>query len=79
MGFSVCEYRERNTYKSLSLLLGYAIIAMIDSRCGLTYNKVVETMKGTKEVVYTNGSQSTVELTKDQKIMKMMLEKLSIE
>ncbi len=36
-------------------------------------------MKGIKEVVYINGTHSTVELTKDQKIMKMMLEKLSIE
>ena len=79
MGFPVCTYREWNTCKSLSLLLGYAIIAMISIRCGLTYNKVVETIKGIKEVVYTNGTHSTVELTKDQKIMKMMLEKLSIE
>ena len=33
-------------------------------------------MKGIKEDVYTNGTHSTVELTKDP---KMMLEKLSIE
>ena len=33
-------------------------------------------MKGIKEVVYTNGSHSNVELIKDQ---KMMLEKFSIE
>jgi hypothetical protein len=33
-------------------------------------------MKGIKEVVYINGTHSTVELTKDQ---KMLLEKLSIE
>ncbi|MHB8561760.1 MAG: hypothetical protein ACYDAP_11490 [Thermoplasmataceae archaeon] len=42
----------------------------------MTYNNVVETMKGIKEDVYTNGTHSTVELTKDQ---KMLLEKLSIE
>ncbi len=57
-------------------ILGYAIMAMIAYRCGLTYNRTVETMKGIKEVVYTNGSHSTVELTKDQ---KTLLEKLSIE
>jgi len=49
---------------------------MIAHRCDMTYNKAVETMRGIKEVVYTNGSHTTVELTKDQ---KMMLEKLSIE
>jgi len=57
-------------------ILGYAITAMIAHRCDMTYNKAVETMRGIKEVVYTNGSHTTVELTKDQ---KMMLEKLSIE
>ena len=45
------------------------------NRCGLTYNRTVETIRGIKEVVYTNGPHSTVELTKDQKIL---LEKLSI-
>ena len=70
-------HTERGTRARVFLsILGYAIIAMIASRCGLTYNKVVETMKGIKEVVYTNGTHSTVELTKDQ---KMMLEKISIE
>ena len=57
-------------------ILGYAIVAMIAYRCNMTYNKAVETMKGIREVVYTSGSHSTVELTKDQ---KTMLEKLSIE
>ena len=56
--------------------LGYAIIAMIAYRCGLTYNRTLETKRGIKEVIYTNGSHSTVELTKDQ---KRLLEKLSIE
>ena len=57
-------------------ILGYAIIAMIAYRCGLTYNRTLETIRGIKEVVYANGSHSTVELTKDQ---KTLLEKLSIE
>jgi Transposase len=57
-------------------ILGYAIMAMIAYRCGLTYNRTLETIRGIKEVVYANGSHSTVELTKDQ---KTLLEKLSIE
>ena len=57
-------------------ILGYAVMAMIAFRCDMTYSKALETMKGIREVVYTNNSRSTVELTKDQ---KMMLEKLSIE
>ena len=57
-------------------ILGYAIMAMIAYRCGLTYNRTPETIRGIKEVVYANGSHSTVELTKDQ---KTLLEKLSIE
>ena len=57
-------------------ILGYAVMAMIAYRCGLTYSKAMETMKGIREGVYTNNSRSTVELTKDQ---KMVLEKLSIE
>jgi hypothetical protein len=57
-------------------ILGYAINAMITHRCDMAYNKAMDTMRGIKEVVYTSGSHTTVELTKDQ---KMMLEKLSIE
>ena len=57
-------------------ILGYGIIAMIAYTCGLTYNRTLETIRGIKEVVYTNGSHSTVELTKEQ---KTLLEKLSIE
>ena len=57
-------------------ILGYTIMAMIKYRCGLTYNRTLETIRGIKEVVYANGSHSTVELTKDQ---KTLMEKLSIE
>ena len=57
-------------------ILGYTIMAMIAYRCGLTYNRTLETIRGIKEVVYANGSHSSVELTKDQ---KTLLEKLSIE
>jgi len=70
-------HTERGTRAKVFLsILGYAIIAMIARRCGLTYNKTMETMSGIREVVYANGSHSTVELTKDQ---KSLLEKLSIE
>ncbi|MGC8726374.1 MAG: hypothetical protein ACP5RS_07385, partial [Thermoplasmata archaeon] len=34
-------------------ILSYAIIAMIASKCGLTYNQTMDTMKGIKEVIYT--------------------------
>ena len=76
------NFRSLNSYlfktsppHMINYILSYAIIAMIAIRSGLTYNKVVETMKGIKEGVYTNSSYSTVELTKDH---KMMLEKFSI-
>ena len=42
----------------------------------MTYNTTLETMKGIKEVVYTNSSHSIVELTKEE---KTLMEKLSIE
>ena len=57
-------------------ILGYAIIAMIANKCEMTYNTTLETMKGIKEVVYTNSSHSIVELTKEE---KTLMEKLSIE
>ena len=51
---------------SLSIL-GYSIIAMIASRRGLTYAETEKIMSGIWGVVYTNGSHSPVELTKEQK------------
>jgi hypothetical protein len=45
-------------------------------RCGKTYDETVEILSGIKEVQYTNGLHSPVELTRDQ---KELLEKLSIE
>ena len=57
-------------------ILGYSIMAMIASRSGFTYQQTEKIISGIKEVVYTNGSHSVVELTKEQ---KEFLEKISIE
>ena len=68
---------ERGTRARMFLsILGYSITAMAASRCGLSYAETEKVMSGIREVVYTNGSHSPVELTKEQ---KSLLEKLSIE
>jgi hypothetical protein len=46
---------------------GYTVMAMIVSTCGLTYGETEKIMSGIREVVYTNGTHSVVELTKEQK------------
>ena len=56
--------------------LGYSIISMIASRSGFTYQQTEKIISGIKEIVYKNGSNSVVELTKEQ---KELLEKISIE
>ena len=57
-------------------ILGYSIMSMIASQSGFTYQQTEKIISGIKEVVYTNGSHSVVELTKEQ---KELLEKISIE
>ena len=57
-------------------ILGYSIMAMIASKSGMTYQQAEKIISGIKEVVYTTGSHSVVELTKDQ---RELLEKISIE
>ena len=57
-------------------ILGYSIMAIILSRSGFTYQQAEKILSGIKEVVYTNGTHSVVELTKEQ---KELLEKISIE
>ena len=57
-------------------IVGYSIMAMIASRSGFTYQQTEKIISVIKEVVYTNGSHSVVELTKEQ---KELLEKISIE
>ena len=49
---------------------------MMASRSALTYQQAEKIISGIKEVIYTNGSHSVVELTKDQ---RELLEKISIE
>ena len=57
-------------------ILGYSMMAMIASRSGFTNLQAEKIISGIKEVVYTNGSHSVVELTKEQ---KELLKKISIE
>ena len=57
-------------------IFGYSILAMTASRSGFTYQQTEKIILGIKEVVYTNGSHSVVELTKEQ---KELLETISIE
>ncbi len=57
-------------------ILGYSIVSMIGNRLNFTYANTLKVLTGIKEVLYTNGRHSPVELTKEQ---KLLLEKLSIE
>ena len=68
---------ERGTRSRIFLsILGYSIMAMTASRSALTYQQTEKIISDIKEIVYTNGSHSVVELTKEQ---KELLEKISIE
>ena len=68
---------ERGTRARMFLsILGYSILAMIASRSGFTYQQTEKSISGIKEIVYTNGSHSVVELTKEQ---KELLKKISVE
>ena len=68
---------ERGTRARMFLsILGYSILAMIASKSGMTYQQTEKILSGIKEIVYTNGSHSVVELTKEQ---RELLEKISIE
>ncbi len=57
-------------------ILGYTMVAIIASVCGITYNQALETLAGIREVVYSTGSHSHVEYTKDQ---RELLESLKLE
>jgi transposase len=57
-------------------ILGYSMTRMIAHRCELSYAETERILSGIREVVYSNGSHSAVELTKEQ---KSLLEKLSVE
>ena len=68
---------ERGTRARLFLtILGYTMAAIIAARCGIPYDWVIKTISGIREVVYSNGSHSHVEYTKEQ---RELLEKLKIE
>ena len=57
-------------------VLGYILVAMIAEKCGILYNHVLKTISGIREVVYSDGSHSHTEYTKEQ---RELLEKLKIE
>ena len=57
-------------------VLGYTLVAMIAEKCGIPYNQVPRTISGIREVVYSDGSHSHTEYTKEQ---RKLLEKLKIE
>ena len=57
-------------------ILGYTMIAIMAAKCNVTYNRVLETISGIREVVYANGSHAHVEYTKEE---RELMEKLKIE
>ena len=57
-------------------ILGYTMAAIIAARCSIPHDRVMKTISGIREVVYSNGSHSHVEYTKEQ---RELLEKLKIE
>ena len=67
---------EKGTRARLFLtMLGYTMAAVIAARCGISHERVMKTISGIREVVYSNGSHSHVEYTKEQ---RELLEKLKI-
>jgi transposase len=56
-------------------VLGYTLVAIIAEKCGISYNQALNTMSGIREVVYSNGSHSHAEYTKEQ---RELLDKLKI-
>ncbi|MGC8617758.1 MAG: hypothetical protein ACP5UZ_03320, partial [Thermoplasmata archaeon] len=57
-------------------ILGYTLVAMISEKCCISYNQALKTISGIMEVVYSDGSHSHAEYTKEQ---RELLEKLKIE
>ena len=57
-------------------ILGYTMIAIMAVKCNATYNQVLETISGIREVVYAKGSHARVEYTNEQ---RELMEKLKIE
>ena len=57
-------------------VLGYTMVAIIAAKCDISYNQALKVMSGIREVVYSNGSHSHVEYTKEQ---RELIEKLKID
>ena len=57
-------------------VLGYTMVAIIAAKCDISYNQALKVMSGMREVVYSNGSHSHVEYTKEQ---RELIEKLKID
>ena len=68
---------EKGTRARLFLtVLGYTMVAMIAARCDIPYNQTLKVISGIREVVYTNGSYTHAEYTKEQ---RELIEKLKID
>jgi transposase len=57
-------------------VLGYTMVAMMAAKCNVTYNRVLETISGIREVVYANGYHAHVGYTKEE---RELIEKLKID
>ena len=57
-------------------IMGYTMAAIIAARCSIPYDRVMKTISGIREIVYSNGSHSHVKYTKEQ---SELMEKLKIE
>ncbi len=68
---------EKGTRVGLFLTtFGYSMIAIIAAKCNTTYNQILETTSGIREVVYVNGSHAHVNYAK---VEKESIEKIKIE
>ena len=79
MSYSSNEFTKWYKFEgSMSFLtiLGYTMIAIMAAKCSVTYNRVLETISGIREVVYADGYHAHVEYTKEE---RELMEKLKIE
>jgi len=57
-------------------VLGYALVAIISFKPGISYNQALNTISGMREVVYSLVTHAPVDYTKEQ---KDILEKLNLK
>ena len=57
-------------------VLGYTMVTMIAARCSISYSQALKTTSGIREVVFSNGSHTCAEYTKEQ---RELIEKLKID